>query len=257
MSDDRRLVVFVTARMRSQRFPGKALGRIGPKTLIEHVIDGALMLKGVNTVVATIGDDREDVPLSGVCASAGISVYQGSGHNLMERHMGAISTYRADYFLVLSGDVPFLHVPLVQRIVNAFRDNHGYDWYEGRPHDYPAFDQSAAIRNAATVTRIAELLDDVTHEKRLHLVDHYHVLQNDLNEMGEIRKFLVDVDDLMPSEKTPLKTSIDHRLELALANVVWDFVGHRPSPDDYRRAYDSITQLTAVSLPSQHRPILE
>ena len=54
----RKILGVIPARYASSRFPGKALARIGSKTMLEHVYERASQARYLTTVIIATDDER-------------------------------------------------------------------------------------------------------------------------------------------------------------------------------------------------------
>ncbi len=102
-----RKAAIILARLDSNRFPAKAVTKIGGKRLIEWSMDSLLGLAGIQPILATT-DRPVDTPLVDIAVAKGIPVYRGSLDNVAERVAGCIREYEVEYFARVNGDSPFM-----------------------------------------------------------------------------------------------------------------------------------------------------
>lgn len=103
----------VLARMDSSRLPGKALKKIGEKTLIEHCIAKLKSDSLCQPILAT--SDRDiDYPLIEVAKKNGIEYFTGDLDNVANRVQECVRHFNLDYFARVNGDSPFLNFRLLR-----------------------------------------------------------------------------------------------------------------------------------------------
>jgi spore coat polysaccharide biosynthesis protein SpsF len=120
VTDTSDLVIVLTARMNSERLPGKAMADVHGTPLIGWIVQ---RLQGItpNVVLATTTRD-EDLALTEYGHSLGLPIYSGSEHDVVERmELGRQSFPEAQYVMRGLGDCPFMEPRLVQRALMVMR----------------------------------------------------------------------------------------------------------------------------------------
>ncbi len=105
---------FITVRSDSSRLPQKALLPIRGRKVIEHVIDRAKMVHGLDGIVLCTTDRKEDDILEEIAEKEGILCFRGSLEDKLERWRGAAEQFNADYVITLDGDDPFFGPELIE-----------------------------------------------------------------------------------------------------------------------------------------------
>ena len=95
---------FITARSDSTRLPHKMLLPIRGRKVIEHVIDRAKMIRGLEGIVLCTTDRKEDDELAAIAKQEGIQCFRGSLEDKLERWNGAAKEFGADYILTIDAD---------------------------------------------------------------------------------------------------------------------------------------------------------
>jgi spore coat polysaccharide biosynthesis protein SpsF len=107
----------VQARMGSTRLPGKVLRPVGHLPLLGHVIGRlATLSHSLPVVVATSTDARDDA-IEAWCAEAGVTVFRGSEHDVLDRYVQCARTSGFEHVVRLTADNPFTDIPELQRLV--------------------------------------------------------------------------------------------------------------------------------------------
>lgn len=112
-----KLGCFITARTSSTRLPQKMLLPIRGKTVIEHDIDRAKLVKGVDFVVLCTSDGPEDNVLEEIAKKQGIDFYRGSLKDIIARWLEAATKFNLDYFVEFDGDDLFCDPELLSSAV--------------------------------------------------------------------------------------------------------------------------------------------
>lgn len=84
--------------------PQKMLLPIGGKTVIEHDIDRAKLVKGIDFVVLCTSDRPEDNVLEEIAKKQSINFFRGSLKDIIARWLGATAKFNLDYFVEFDGD---------------------------------------------------------------------------------------------------------------------------------------------------------
>lgn len=98
---------FITVRVKSSRLPDKTLLTIRGKRVIDHVIERAKTIKGLDGVVVCTSDRPDDDILETIAKEQGVLCFRGSLEDKLARYQGAARQFAADYILLLDADDPF------------------------------------------------------------------------------------------------------------------------------------------------------
>src|SRR4051794_22857842 len=96
----------VHARMTSERLPGKPLADIEGRLAIQHLLDRMLaseFLAPDRLVLCTTIDERDDA-LADAVAGAGVQVFRGSTHDVIDRFYNAAAEHGFDAVIQVDGD---------------------------------------------------------------------------------------------------------------------------------------------------------
>src|SRR5437667_11237467 len=101
-----RVVAIVQARMNSARFPGKIMGPLAGKRVLDHVVDRLAMASTVSRIViATTATPADDV-VEQYCQQRALYCFRGSEEDVLDRMHGAAETAQADTIVRITGDCP-------------------------------------------------------------------------------------------------------------------------------------------------------
>ncbi len=96
----------IQARIASTRLAAKAMMQLSGKPMIAHVIERALAIKGVNSVILATGENSANDPLEKVARDYGITAFRGSEENVLERYYRAVQGTGCTYAMRITGDNP-------------------------------------------------------------------------------------------------------------------------------------------------------
>lgn len=114
-------VIIIPARYQSSRLPGKPLIDINGKPMIQHVVEAAYKVKGVDEVYVATDDQRI------------LEVVEGLGYKALmtdknhpsgtDRLIEVSQKIKADIYINLQGDEPLINVEDVGKLVTLIKNN--------------------------------------------------------------------------------------------------------------------------------------
>jgi len=113
------VVAIIPARYGSSRLPGKPLARIGGKPMIQRVYESASKAKGLDRVLVATDDRRVEQTVRGF----GGEVLMTSKHHASgtDRLAEVARKIKADWFVNVQGDLPFIQSETITRAVRPMR----------------------------------------------------------------------------------------------------------------------------------------
>lgn len=113
-----RSVAIIQARMSSTRLPGKVMQPLLGRPMIVFMAERVRRAQRLaSTLVATSADASDDV-LADTLAAAGIEVFRGSLHDVLDRFAGAACAHRAERVVRLTGDCPLIDADLIDAVLD-------------------------------------------------------------------------------------------------------------------------------------------
>ena len=113
-----RFMVLIPCRLNSTRLPGKALMRLGDKTLIETVYDNARQALEEIKLDADVAVCTDSTEIANVLATGNVPTYMTSSNhrNGTERIAECITKYdlRHEYIIDVQGDEPFVNGEILE-----------------------------------------------------------------------------------------------------------------------------------------------
>lgn len=127
------LLVAITVRMNSERFPGKVLHEIDDKPLLYWIIERFKQVKPQPKIVIAATTDRMDDVLALFGARHNIPVHRGKVGDVVGQMEEIRQKYapKAQFIMRGLGDCPFIEPTLVSRAVDVLKRTKGeaFSWY--------------------------------------------------------------------------------------------------------------------------------
>jgi 3-deoxy-manno-octulosonate cytidylyltransferase (CMP-KDO synthetase) len=113
------VVAIIPARYGSTRLPGKPLANIGGKPMIQHVYENASKAKGLDRVLVATDDRRIE---AAVRHFGGDVVMTAKDHDSGTDRLAEVArTMKAEWFVNVQGDLPFIRSETITRAVRPLR----------------------------------------------------------------------------------------------------------------------------------------
>ena len=147
--------IILQARYGSSRLRGKALERVGGRTILEQCLR-RLMQDGAARVVLATTTEPEDDALAAVATRLGVAVYRGERDDVLKRFSEAAAAFDLDPVIRATADNPAVDIQSPARVIAALRQMEAdYIGEQGLP-------LGAAVEGmtAAALQRAARLATD-------------------------------------------------------------------------------------------------
>ncbi len=106
----------------STRLPQKALLKIGSKRVIDHIIDRAKSIKGIDSVVICTSTNSADDVLVDAARQHGVDYFRGSARDRLGRILGAVEKFGLDFIITFDGDDLFCDPELIEMAIKQMKD---------------------------------------------------------------------------------------------------------------------------------------
>jgi spore coat polysaccharide biosynthesis protein SpsF len=117
-TDKKRVVLIIQARMGSQRLTGKSMMDLAGAPLVGRILERVKRCQRLDEIVLATGDTPENKVLAELGRSYGVSVYEGSEGDLVERYFQAAVASKADIVGRLPADNATPEPSEIDRIVD-------------------------------------------------------------------------------------------------------------------------------------------
>ncbi len=113
------VLIAVTARMRSERCPGKALAPLAGKPLLTHLLERLSSLGGTSIIALATSVSAENDVLVEAAEALGIRAFRGDENDVLGRHVALVKTFGVDHVVRVTADNPLTDLPLIETLVAA------------------------------------------------------------------------------------------------------------------------------------------
>ncbi len=120
MSQGRKVVAIVQARLHSTRLPGKVLAEIAGRPMLWHVVNRLRLARLVDEVCVATSTQPADDPLAQFCQEHGIPHFRGSEEDVLDRFYMTARDRGAQVVVRITGDCPLLDPGVVDRVIGVF-----------------------------------------------------------------------------------------------------------------------------------------
>src|ERR1019366_2808912 len=118
-----KIIAITQARTGSTRCPGKILKKINDNTLLEIHLKRILQSKEINQLIVATTINKEDSGIVTISRDLGLSFYQGSVEDVLDRFYQSLQGQKADYIVRLTSDCPLVDPELIDQIIRYTLDN--------------------------------------------------------------------------------------------------------------------------------------
>lgn len=162
-----KVIAIVQARMSSRRLPHKVLADICGKPMIQHVVERARAIPGVNEVIATI--PPTDYELQYMLLKLKVRCYWHHPPDVLSGYYNAACDEDADLIVRITSDCPLLCQEASAFVLDeAWKGGHDFcyntDTINGRWIGIDGFDTEVFTRDALTLTH-----EEATNSDREHV----------------------------------------------------------------------------------------
>ena len=120
-----RTAIFISARNKARRLPGKTVQPIEGRSVIEHIIDRVRLAPGADLVALTTSVHADDRALVDVALKNDIAAFQGSEDDKLARYLAAADQHGIGFAVVVDGDDVFCDPTVIGRIIAEKRERGG------------------------------------------------------------------------------------------------------------------------------------
>ena len=100
------IIACLQVRLKSKRFPKKAMVNVKNKPLFLHVAERINSSKKVDKLIICTSKNKQDLPIIDVCKKQNIEYFAGEEDDVVKRYIDAVSKYEPDHIVRVTGDNP-------------------------------------------------------------------------------------------------------------------------------------------------------
>ena len=118
-----KVICTIEARMKSERFPGKVLKKIGNYRSLELQVKRLRKSKLIEDIIIATTNDSSDDEIETFAKLIKTKVFRGSHLNIMERIIKACEFIRGDIIVQTTGDCPLIDPIIVDEVIKKYIDS--------------------------------------------------------------------------------------------------------------------------------------
>lgn len=126
-----RTAIFLSARDKATRLPGKLFLDVAGRPALEHLIDRLEQAKEPDLLLLTTSTNLGDDTLVELARRRGVPAFRGSEDDKLDRYRGAAKAHGVDFAAVVDGDDLLCAPDYVDRAIQAHRET-GADYVTAR-----------------------------------------------------------------------------------------------------------------------------
>lgn len=212
MSENKKVIGVITARLASTRLPKKVLMPLGPKSQFEHHIERMKHVAGLDGVFLATSKDPRNEELIAEAKRLGCGWFEGSEQDVVDRHVQLCEREGADAFVRVTCDMPLFDIETTSRLVNEFKKDY-------RDYIY-----------VTNMTMIHGTMPELVSRRAITEVrNHYHgaaITAHIKENMSKFKTFGMEVDpDLCRPE---YRLTIDEKVDIEMIGKIYEvlYQGH-------------------------------
>ena len=113
----------VTARMESNRLPGKVLMEVANKPMLEYLIDRLAQVESIDEIIIATSKNTSDDAIESFTKNEKVQLFRGSELNVKERVLKAAEFYNVETIVKITGDCPIIDPELIGQCIQIFKFN--------------------------------------------------------------------------------------------------------------------------------------
>jgi len=119
----KKIIGVITARMKSNRLPGKVMRDLAGKSVFEHHVERLRSVSGVDGMFLASSSERTaNESLIREAERLNVPYYEGAIEDVLERHEKIMNKTGADAILRMTCDMPLFDIETLEDYVKAFHD---------------------------------------------------------------------------------------------------------------------------------------
>ncbi len=202
----------IQVRISSTRLPSKALMELCGRPMTYHVIQHALNIDGVETVILATGRGKENKPLLSLASECGIKSFTGSEDDVLERYFQASEKIDCDYIIRITGDNPLTdHISASNALKYALEQDADHCTTSGIP-----------VGTGVEVIRKSALYEAYLKGREGHHREHVTPFIKEHPELFKIVKYQSPIANPFPDLRLTVDTAEDFKLMEILFNELYD-----------------------------------
>ena len=127
VSQGKKVIAIVQARVGSTRLPGKVMMNIINKPILQHICERLRRSLRIDAIVLATTTSKEDDLLVNFAKKAILAYYRGEKRDVLSRYYGAANQFRAEVIIRICADSPLVDPQIIDEVVDKhLRSNSAY-----------------------------------------------------------------------------------------------------------------------------------
>jgi spore coat polysaccharide biosynthesis protein SpsF len=121
--------IYVQARMRSTRLPGKVMKTILGKPLLGYLIERLKQVKEADAFAILTTTHPDDDVIESYCQQEGILCYRGPEKDVLTRYYQVAQERKPDAIVRITSDCPLIDPDIVDQVIQIYRKDYPHEDY--------------------------------------------------------------------------------------------------------------------------------
>lgn len=117
------IVAITQARFSSSRLPGKVLKQLGSETVLDLHLKRIKQSRRINSFILATTTEPESEAIAEIANRNGVSCFQGSLNDVLDRFYQAVVDLKPDYIVRLTSDCPLIDPAYIDDMIQKFLDS--------------------------------------------------------------------------------------------------------------------------------------
>lgn len=209
--------VVVLSRFSSARLPGKALMKVGEKTILDIIFERLTRVVSLADIVIATSDELSDAPIADFANRTGVACYRGSIDNVATRFYEAAFSQGWSYAVRINGDNIFLDTDVLRKMIGIAQRG-DYDFVsnvKGRTFPKGMSVEIVKLRYFELLLPVINASQSYMEHVTLCLYEkghgnHYYYMNDEMPEASGIQMALDTWDDLVRTKAIMDRFRGDH-----------------------------------------------
>jgi spore coat polysaccharide biosynthesis protein SpsF len=118
VSNHRRVVAIVQARMGATRLPGKVMMNIANGPMLQHIVERLRRTRRIDDIILATTTLKEDDQLENFAREANLAYYRGEEQDVLGRYYFAATQFHAEIIVRICGDNPLIDPQIVNQVIS-------------------------------------------------------------------------------------------------------------------------------------------
>jgi len=208
MNQDKKISIFIQARINSRRLPKKVLSKIENKPMIWHVINRMKLVKGAEQIILVTTSKKEDEILLEIAKKNKIFSFKGKINDVLGRFYDSALKYNADPIIRITGDNPLVDPKIVDKFLKFYLEN-DFDYVSNT--EIPTYPDGLAVEIFSFETLEKAYFSAKLKSEREHVTPYIKKNKSKFSTFNFSQK----------KNLSHLRWTVDHKLDLKFVRKIY------------------------------------